>query len=143
MDRRTFISGIAFGLLVAPLATGAQPREKGPARIGFIGNQDSTASSVEVFRQGLRDLGWIEGQNILIEYRWAEGDAHRFPVFAAELVRLKVDVIVAAGPPALRAVKQATSTIPIVCAVLLVDPVEAGFAASLARPGGNITGLAS
>jgi putative ABC transport system substrate-binding protein len=88
-------------------------------------------------------LGWVEGQNVSIEYRWAEGKGDRVPGFAAELVRRKVDVIIAAGPASLRAVQQATSTIPIVSAALLTDPVRVGLVASLARPGGNITGLAS
>lgn len=132
-------------LLAASAAAPAQPVGQAPAHIGFIGNSDpqTQASSVETFRQGLRDLGWIEGQNVSIEFRWAEGNVDRFPGLAAELVRLKVDVIIASGTASIRAVQQATRTIPIVSAVLLVDPVRAGFAASLARPGGNITGLAS
>ena len=97
---------------------------------------------LEAFRQGLRELGWIEGDNINIEYRWAEGKVARFPVLAAELVRLKVDVIIASGTPSLRALQHATTSIPIV-GVLLIDPVDAGFVASLARPSGNITGVAS
>ena len=136
---------LAFGLLVAPLVAHAQPAGRAPARIGFIGNSDPqlAAPFVEAFRQGLRDLGWIEGQNVSIEYSWAEGQANRHPGLAAELVRLKVDVIIAAGPASLRAVQQATSSIPIVSAVLLIDPVRLGLVASLAHPGGNITGLAS
>ncbi|MGH9429585.1 MAG: ABC transporter substrate-binding protein, partial [Terriglobia bacterium] len=94
------------------------------------------------FKRGLRDLGWIEGENITIEYRWAEGRYERFPSLAAELVRLKVDVIVAAGETATRAAMNATGTIPIVIAVSS-DPVAAGLVASLARPGGNVTGLSS
>jgi hypothetical protein len=108
------IVALALGILGAPVATDRQPAMKVPVRIGSIGNQDSKASSVEAFRQGLRDLGWIEGQNILMEYR-SEGNVHRFPVLAVELVRLKVDIVVASGAPALRALQQATSTIPIVC----------------------------
>jgi putative ABC transport system substrate-binding protein len=146
IDKRlTLVAAFALNLLFTPLAAEAQPAGKAPARIGFIGNSGpkTGGASVEAFRQGLRDLGWIEEQKVIIEYRWAEGNVDRFPVLAAELVRLKVDVIIASGFPALRAVQQATSTIPIVSAVLLIDPVNAGFASSLARPGGNITGLAS
>jgi putative tryptophan/tyrosine transport system substrate-binding protein len=95
---------------------------------------------VQDFRQGLRDLGYVEGQNIVIEYRYAEGRAEQLPDLAAELVRLKVDVIVAGGTAAIRAVQHATRTIPIVMAVAY-DPVGEGLVASLARPGGNITGL--
>lgn len=135
---------LILNLLATPLATEAQPAGKGP-RIGFIGNRDpqSQTLALDAFRQGLRDLGWIEGQNLNIEYRWAEGQADRHPRFAAELVQLKVDMIIASGSVALRAAQQATSSIPIVSAVLLVDPVRLGFAASLAHPGGNFTGLAS
>jgi putative ABC transport system substrate-binding protein len=145
VNRRTFLCGLALGAVVAPLAVDGQHTAKAPARIGFIGNSDpkTWAPSVEAFSQGLRDLGWNEGQNVSIEYRWAEGNVDRFPKFAAELVRLKVDVIVAAGIPALRAVQRATNSIPIVSAVLLVDPVSVGLVASLGRPGGNITGLVS
>jgi putative tryptophan/tyrosine transport system substrate-binding protein len=97
---------------------------------------------VETFRQGLRELGYVEGKNIVIEYRYAEGKTDRLPALAAELVRLKVDVIVTMGPPSTRSAKQATVTIPIVMA-FDDDPVGSGFAASLARPGGNITGLST
>jgi putative ABC transport system substrate-binding protein len=138
------VAVVAVSLLCSPLAGETQSTGKASARIGFIGNSDpkTQAASVEALRQGFRDLGWIEWQNLSIEYRWAEGNLERFPVFAAEFVRLRVDVIMASGTPSIRAVQQATSTIPIVC-VLLVDPVQMGFAASLARPGGNITGVAS
>jgi putative ABC transport system substrate-binding protein len=145
MDRRAFLGSLTGGLLAAPLAAEAQPAEKAPVRIGFLGNADpkTTGSSVEAFRQGLRDVGLIEGQSVSIEYRWAEGNAHRVPALAAELVRLKVNIIVVSGTPAIRAAQQATSTIPIVVAAILVDPVSAGLVTSLARPGGNLTGLAS
>jgi putative ABC transport system substrate-binding protein len=131
-------------LLAAPRAVAAQPVGQVP-RLGFIGNSDphSQALSLAAFRQGLRDLGWIEGQNLHIEYRWAEGQAERYPVFAADLVQLQVDVIIAAGTGALRVVQQATHSIPIVSAVALTDPVRLGLVASLAHPGGNLTGLAS
>jgi ABC transporter substrate binding protein len=136
---------LALALLAAPLAAGAQPPARTPARVGYLGNSypSTVAPTVEAFRQGLRDLGWIEGQSLVIEYRWAEGDPDRLPALAAELIRLKVDVIALSGTLALRATQQATSSIPIVTGVLLIDPVDAGFVASLARPGGNITGLAS
>jgi putative tryptophan/tyrosine transport system substrate-binding protein len=91
------------------------------------------------FRQGLRELGWIEGQNVVIEYRWADGNLDRLPALASDLVRAPVDVIVVAGGPGVRAARQASPTVPIVSAVT-GDVVSAGFAASLARPGGNITG---
>lgn len=96
----------------------------------------------EAFRQGLRELGWTEGQTLTIEYRWAYGDAQRVPALAAELVRLKVDVIVTTGTHPIRVVKEATSTIPVVF-IVLVDPVASGLVTSFARPGGNLTGLAS
>src|SRR5207344_1486664 len=103
----------------------------------------STISArVEAFRQGLRELGYVEGKNIFIEWRYAEGKPDRVPALAAELVRLKVDVIVTAGPPPTRSAKQATATIPIVMA-FDDDPIGSGFVASLARPGGNITGLST
>src|SRR5207248_6109661 len=102
----------------------------------------TNAARIEAFRQGLRELGYVEGKNIVIEYRWAEGKTERLPDLAAELVRLKVDVIVSAGPTVTRALKEATSTIPLVMGQD-PDPVGSGFVASLARPGGNITGLAS
>jgi putative ABC transport system substrate-binding protein len=118
------------------------PQQPGKtARIGFLFFVTSPSLD-EAFRQGLHELGYVEGQNIAIEYRSAEGKSERLPGLAAELVRLKVDVIVAASPPATEAAKGATSTIPIVFAVS-GDPVAAGLVASLARPGGNITGLAT
>jgi ABC-type uncharacterized transport system substrate-binding protein len=140
MERRSFISGITVGLLAAPLAAEAQPAGKVP-RIGFLSPASSTSAPhiLEAFRQGLRDFGYVEGQNIVVEYRWAEGGAERLPVLAAELVSLKVDVIVASGTPAPLAAKNATKTIPIVMASA-GDPVGAGLVASLARPGGNVTG---
>jgi putative ABC transport system substrate-binding protein len=113
-------------------------------RIGFFSSISPSIFSdrVEAFRQGLRELGYVEGKNIVIEWRSAEGKADRLPALAAELVRLKVDVIVSPGPGPTRAAKQATNTIPIVMA-FDDDPVGSGFAASLARPGGNITGLST
>ncbi len=133
-------TAVAIVLLAIPLAAEAQPAGKVP-RIGYLG---ASSASLEpellgAFQQGLRELGWIEGQNIAIEYRWAEGIYERFPSLVADLVRLKVDVIVTAGTPGTLAAQKATTTIPIVMAVS-GDAVGAGLVASLARPGGNITG---
>ena len=126
-------------LAVAVIAEAQQP--KNVPRLGFLGgNSPSLISArVDAFRQGLRDLGYIEGENILAEYRWAEGKADRLPDLAAELVRLKVGIIVTQGTQATLAAKQATSTIPIVT-VGAGDLVGEGLVASLARPGGNVTG---
>jgi len=134
---------LALGILAAPPAPAAQQAAKVP-RIGFLSSLSPTdnAHLLEAFRQGLFELDYVEGQNIAIEYRFGEGRPERLPPLAAELVRLKVDVIVTGGPPAPEAAKQATSTIPIVFAVT-GDPVAEGLVASIARPGGNITGLAS
>jgi putative ABC transport system substrate-binding protein len=138
---------IAFALTAVLLALSfpaqAQQPKKVP-RIGFLSGSppSSITARTEAFRQGLRDLGYVEGKNIVIEWRSGEGKRDRFPALAADLVRLKVDVIVTAGPLVTRAAKQATSTIPIVMAQD-PDPVGNGFVASLARPGGNITGLSS
>jgi putative ABC transport system substrate-binding protein len=121
----------------------AQQPKKVP-RIAFLGGASPAPISyrIEAFREGLRELGYVEGKNIFIEYRYAEGKLDRLPALAAELVGLKVAVIVTGGPTPTRAAKEATSTIPIVMA-LDNDPVGNGFVASLARPGGNITGLAT
>jgi len=112
------------------------------ARVGFLTASDpkTLASRLESFRQGLRDLGYFEGKNMVLEIRWAEGKRERLPLLAAELERMKMDVIVTGGPSATRGAKQGTSRTPIVMA-LDGDPVGSGFVASLARPGGNITGL--
>ena len=141
MDRRTFI-GAAAALLGTALAAEAQPAT--PRRIGFLGNASATAVSPqnEAFRRSLRELGWIEGQNVTIEYRWLEGDPERLPGLVAELVHAKVDVIVLSGTPAIRAAQKATRTIPVVF-VVLTDPVTLGLVPSLAHPGGNMTGMAS
>ena len=113
-------------------------------RIGYLGASSLSANParIEAFRQGLRELGYVEGKNIVIEWRSAEGKLDRLPEFAAELVQLKVDIIVSAGPAATRPLKEATKTIPIVM-TQDSDPVGTGFVASLARPGGNITGLST
>jgi putative ABC transport system substrate-binding protein len=130
-------------LLALSMPAAAQPPQTSP-RIGFLGVNSlaAIAARVEAFRQGLRELGYVEGLNIVIEYRSAEGNVDRAPALAAELVRLNVDVIVTAGPMDTRNAKQATSTIPIVM-TWDQDPVGSGFVASLARPGGNVTGLSS
>jgi putative tryptophan/tyrosine transport system substrate-binding protein len=142
--RAVVIAGLA-ALLLAPERSGAQqPGAKIP-RVGVLRPMESTeAADVQrvPFEQGLRELGWTPGADILIEYRYAEGDAGRLPMLAAELVRLKVDVIVAAAVPATLAARQATSTIPIVMSAT-GDPVGLGVIESLARPGGNVTGLST
>jgi putative tryptophan/tyrosine transport system substrate-binding protein len=131
-------------LLLAPCsAIEAQQAKKVP-RIGYLSPLDPAreSSRAEVIRRALRDLGYIEGQNIAIDYRYAEGKRDRFPELAAELVRLKVDmIVVTGGGPLIRAAKNATNTIPIVMTGSGPDPVEAGLVESLARPGGNVTGL--
>ena len=129
---------LALAGVLAPVASDAQPPRV--ARIGYL--VPIRGPFFEAFREGLRSLGYVEGQNIVIELRSAEGSPERLPALASELVRLKVDVIVASSPPAPQAAKNATGTIPIVFAVV-GDPVGEGLVASLARPGGNITGLTS
>src|SRR5262245_56730205 len=141
----TRIGILAFALCVVLLAfsvsESAQPSKKIP-RLGLLLNNPAPAEGRQAaFRQGLRDLGWIEGQNIIIEYRFAKGKSDRFHEIAAELVSLGVDLIFAIGAPAAEAAKRATSSIPVV--VSMGDPVAAGLVASLAHPGGNITGVAN
>ena len=128
---------------VAPLAAGAQSAGK-LHRIGFLGNSTATleANLVGPFRESLRELGHVEGQNIVIEYRWAEGKYERFPALIAELLAQRVEVIVTAGTPASLAVQKATTSVPLVM-VGVGDPVTTGLVASLARPGGTITGVTS
>jgi putative ABC transport system substrate-binding protein len=141
MKRREFITLIgAAGAL--PLTARAQQQPGKIPRIGFLTRYSdaSVSAQIDAFRKGLRDLGWVEGKSISIEYRNAEGQVDRLPALAAELVGLKVDVIVTVDTPPTQAAKQATSTIPIVIAVS-ADPVGAGLVSSLASPGGNITGL--
>ena len=139
--RRAFLGTLAGGLLVAPRIANSQPAGK-VYRLGYLSAGSGTMSSpyAQAFRHGLRDLGWVEGQNIIIEYRSAEGQFDRLPALAAELVRLKVDVMVATPTPAALAAKSATGSISIV-GVSLVDPVALGLISSLARPGGNVTGV--
>jgi len=121
-----------------PTAKAQQPRQV--PRIGFLSPGTATSAPTDAFRQGLRELGYLEGQNLVVEYRWADGDTARLPALAAELVRLQVDVLVTSSNPAVLAARQATSTIPIVFAASS-DPVGTGLVASLAHPGGNVTGL--
>ena len=131
---------LTLSLLAAPLATEAQPAGK-VWRIGMLfGSTGPEHPRAASFREGLHELGYVEGQNIAFEWRLSDGRAERFPDLAAELVRIKVDVIVAGDNPAIAAAQHATSTIPIVM-VLAMDPVRTGFVGSLARPGGNTTGL--
>ncbi len=138
IQRRNFLI-IAGALLVAPRVDAQQAA--GIARIGFLGNSPTALGHLrDAFVQGLRDLGYVERRNLIIEYRFAEGKLDRFPALAAELVALKVEVIVAPPTPAAEAAKQATKTIPIVFAGV-GDPVASGLVTSLARPGGNVTGL--
>ena len=143
MNRRTAIRRLAtFFLTTTSLAQAQQPKKV--ARIGFLAAATRTGGAhiTEAFLQGLRELGYVEGQNIIIEYRWADGNFERLPDLAAELVRLKVDVIVAVVTQASLAAKNATGTIPIVM-VAVGNPVDSGLIASLARPGANITGTST
>jgi putative ABC transport system substrate-binding protein len=142
---RRKIIGFALSAMLSALCFSAEAQQATKiSRIGFLSAPSPSAVSAraEAFRQGLRDLGYVEGKDIAIEYRYAEGKLDRFPVLAAELVRLKVDVIVTGTSAGTRSAKEATATIPIVMAQD-GDPVGNGFVASLARPGGNITGLSS
>jgi putative ABC transport system substrate-binding protein len=140
MRRRHFLTLLGGAAASWPLAARAQQSQKLPT-IGFLGPSTSSLDShrVGAFVQRLRELGWIEGRNVAIEYRWAEGRVEHLGEFAAEFVRLKVDVIVTSGTPPVVAAKHATSVIPIVFAAV-GDPVGNGLVASLARPGGNVTG---
>jgi putative ABC transport system substrate-binding protein len=148
MDRRAFITMVGGSVVASPfgplLAETQQPRKI--PRIGFLSansrSDPRNARLLGAFREGLGDLGYVERQNIAIEFRWAEGKYDRLPGLAAELVSLKVDIIIAAALPAIRAAAQATGSIPIVMATSL-DPVAAGLVAGLARPGGNVTGLSA
>ena len=147
IDRRLkLVVAFALGVLFTPLAVEAQQTGK-VFRIGVLSIAGPTSPSPpppanwEAFVQGLRELGYIEGRNIVFEQRYADGRSELFPHLAADLVRLRADVIFARGPSAVAAAKKATGTIPIVGVDLESDPVAAGFVASLARPGGNITGL--
>ena len=140
MDRRTFLAGTGAVVLTAPLAVQAQQAKK-VWRIGFLAAGTAPTSLAKgPFRQGLNDLGYVEGRDFVMEYRWAEGHPDRLPELAADLVRAHVDVIVTGGTPATMAAKQATQTIPIVFSVA-GQVVEKRIVRSLGRPGGNVTGL--
>ena len=141
MRRREFITLLGGVAVTWPLAASAQSKTP---RIGFMGNSTAAleANLVDAFREGLRELGYEEGRNIVIEYRWANGKYDHFPVLVAELIAAKVEVIVTAGTPAALAVKNATTTVPLVM-VAVGDPIGTGLVPSLARPGGNLTGLSS
>ena len=142
MKKKIFFSAVAILMLASVHIADAQPKKV--ARIGFLAPATRTGYQhhTDAFLQGLRELGYVEGQNVTIEYRWADGNFERLPELAAELVRLKVDVIVAAVTQASLAAKNATGTIPIVM-VAVGNPVDSGLIASLARPGANITGTSS
>ncbi len=143
MNRKIILCLLTTALLsTAPFVEGQQPKKV--PRIGFLGATSPSVESsrIEGFRQGLRELGYVEGKNIIIEWRWAEGKFDRLPELAAELVRLNVEVIVTGGSTSSGAAKKVTTTVPIVMAQVN-DPVGSGFVASLARPGGNMTGLAT
>jgi len=143
MKRRTFLALLPGSLLAAPLAAEGQQASK-VWRIGFLHPGSAAAAAdqryADVFRQELRALGYVEGQNLVIEFRWGEGSPERLRELASDLVRREVAVIIAPNNPAIIAAKHATATIPIVAAVA-VDPVGQGFIASFAKPGGNVTGL--
>ena len=136
VGRRRFVVALAGGLLATPLAARAQQSPTTP-RIGVL---EANRGFDRPFHDGLSQLGYVEGKNIAIEWRWAQARAERFPELAAELVRLKVQVIIATNNPAVAAAQKATKTIPIVM-VIVTDPIRLGFVATLARPAGNITGL--
>jgi putative ABC transport system substrate-binding protein len=142
MISRAALAGLlALGLLVAPLAGEAQQARRVP-RIGVLGESSSTDPFLAAFRQGLRELGYVEGQNIVVEYRYAHRVVERFPELAAELIRLNVDVLLVGGAVAARSATAHTKTVPIVF-VLPGDPVGSGLVASLAHPGGNATGTST
>jgi putative tryptophan/tyrosine transport system substrate-binding protein len=140
VNRRAFLGSLTLGLIAAPFASDAQPPAR-VVRIGVLALWVASATPLaEAFRQGLREHGYVEGHNVTFEYRSVQGRAERLPSLAAELVRLKVDVIVTESNVAALAAKHATQTIPVVMAIA-GDPVTAGVVGSLARPGGNVTGL--
>jgi putative ABC transport system substrate-binding protein len=145
MDRRIFLGTLAGGLLAAPLAAAAQ---QAPGKVPLVGLLDYSSPDAarlnwwKAFRDGLRALGYVEGRSIRVEARWAQGQVDRLPALAAELVRLRADIIVTGGGETARAAKQATMTIPIVMADG-ADPVRLGLVESLGRPGGNVTGVTS
>jgi len=135
--RTLLLAAAAISLFLAPLRGATEPPQK-VYRVGVL----TTAPDAENLRRGLRELGYVEGQNLVLEVRLAGGRLDRLPALAAELVEARVDVIAAASPPAIQAAKEATTTIPIVMAFTSIDPVRNGFVTSLGRPGGNVTGVA-
>ena len=141
MDRRRFIGAVASGVLTVPIATPAQQPAR-IARVGvlFAGTQISWVDQVKTFRQGLRERGWVEGQNLVLDFRYADDNYDRLPAMAASLIALKPDALFAGSSPAVRAAIHATSTIPIVFETL-GDPISAGLVQNLGRPGGNVTGV--
>jgi putative tryptophan/tyrosine transport system substrate-binding protein len=143
LRRRQFLTLLGGGAVALPLAARAQPMAK-VWRVGMLETTAATlnAANLDAFRQALRQLGYVEGQNLIVEYRSGDGHIDRFPQLAAELVHLNVDIIITRGTPAALAAKKATTTIPIVMAAI-GEPVETGMVASLARPGGNVTGLSA
>jgi putative ABC transport system substrate-binding protein len=141
MTSRVLALSLAIAALASPIVAGAQPSTR-MTLIGVLTPGSAPPGALEAFREGLRDLGYVEGRTIALEWRFADGKNDRLPALAEELVRLKVDVIFAVNTPAARAAKNATTTIPIVIA-RLADPTKTGLVPSLARPGGNITGLSS
>src|SRR5215472_4825690 len=143
MDRRRFVVACAGSLAIAAILARAQPAAK-VYRVGFLlgATADSVASLFDALVEGLRELGYIQGRNVVFERRYGNGQMERLPDLAAELVRSKVDVIVTGTNIHVAAVRKATSTIPIVF-IFAADPVGSGFVASLARPGGNATGLSA
>jgi len=143
MNRRAFLTALSGSFLAAPLA--GEAAQAGSWRVGFLETSSASPARVQLLdtlRQRLRELGYVEGQNIALESRFGEGKPDQIQRFAAELVGLKVDIIVTSGTPASQAAKQATGTIPIVM-TQLADPVGSGLVASLGRPGGNVTGLST
>jgi ABC-type uncharacterized transport system substrate-binding protein len=141
MDRRAFLGTFAGGLLAAPLAAEAQPAGK-IYRLGFLRGGPPLEAYVEGLRQGLRERGYVDGQNVVVEYRSTDGGFDQLPQLAEELVRSKVDIILASAAPAALAAKKTTASVPIVF-VGIYDPVEIGLVPNLVRPGGNMTGLAT
>jgi putative tryptophan/tyrosine transport system substrate-binding protein len=139
--RKTALASILFALLAVAVTVEAQQPNNIP-RIGILRTGSPPDPLIDAFRQGLREIGYVEGKSVLVEYRWAGGKNERLAELAAELVKLKVDVIIAAGPGPILAAKQATRTIPIIMPVV-INPVGSGLVESLARPGGNLTGFAS
>jgi ABC-type uncharacterized transport system substrate-binding protein len=143
MDRRTFVGTLAGGLMIGRSIADAQPASK-TYRVGFLlgATRESVASLFNALRDGMRDLGYVEGRNLVFEQRYAAGDMGKLPELAAELVAMRVDVIVTGTNLHVAAVRRATTTVPVVM-VFVEDPVGSGFVASLSRPGGNVTGLSA